>query len=117
MRFSYLISCLVPALLLGAVNVSHAADKKAKPVLLYSRYFNAEGEDRYLPEGNYKAFLEKLSSTFKVVVHNQQLSQEILKGIDVVLIANPSDKPAKEHSAPHHFSSKDIVALNAFVLR
>ena len=101
MRFSYLISCLVPALLLGAVNVSHAADKKAKPVLLYSRYFNAEGEDRYLPDGNYKAFLEKLRGDFEVVVHNKPLQAQTLKGIDVVLIANPSEKAAKDNPAPH----------------
>ena len=32
----------------------------ANPVLLYSRYFNAEGEARYLPEGTYAQVLKRL---------------------------------------------------------
>src|SRR6476646_211025 len=104
MRFFQVFSCLVPTLLASAVIVAHAAETKSKPVLLYSRYLNAEGEDRYLPEGNYKAFLEKLRGDFQVVVHNKPLQAQTLKGIDVVLIANPSEKAAKDNPAPHHFS-------------
>jgi hypothetical protein len=100
MRFTHLFSCLVLAVLPGALHLSHAADAKSKPVLLYSRYFNAEGEDRYLPNGNYKAFLEKLRGDF-----------------DVVLIANPSEKAAKDNPAPHHFSSKDIAAIDGYISR
>ena len=47
---------LALAFLLLPVNLVQAADSAAtsKPVLLYSRYFNAEGEDRYLPDGTFK---------------------------------------------------------------
>src|SRR3954469_22441976 len=99
MQFPHLLS----ALLASAVIVADAAETKSKPVLLYSRYFNAEGEDRYLPDGNYKAFLEKLRGDFEVVVHNKALQPQTLKGMDVVLIANPSEKAAKDNPAPHHF--------------
>src|SRR6185503_19048178 len=34
-----------------------AAGSSTKPVLLYSRYFNAEGETRYLPDGTFKEIL------------------------------------------------------------
>ena len=36
----------------------------SKPVLLYSRYYNAEGEERYLPDGNYSAVIKQLSADF-----------------------------------------------------
>ena len=117
MRFTHLFSCLVLAVLPGALHLSHAAETKSKPVLLYSRYFNAEGEDRYLPDGNYKAFLEKLRGDFEVVVHNKPLQAQTLKGIDVVLIANPSEKAAKDNPAPHHFSPKDVAAIDGYISR
>ena len=117
MRFSHLFSCLFAALVLCMPGVAPAADAKSKPVLLYSRYFNAEGEDRYLPDGNYKAFLEKLRGDFEVVVHNKALQAQTLKGIDVVLIANPSEKAAKDNPAPHHFSPKDVAAIDGYISR
>ena len=39
---------------------------QSKPVFLYSRYFNAEGEDRYSPDTAYKDVLEKLRAEFDV---------------------------------------------------
>jgi hypothetical protein len=117
MRYPHLLSCLLPAIVLAASGLTHAAETKSKPVLLYSRYFNAEGEDRYLPDGNYKAFLEKLRGDFEVVVHNKPLQPQTLKGIDVVLIANPSETAAKGNPAPHHFSPKDISAINSYISR
>jgi hypothetical protein len=117
MRFPHFFSCLLATILVASSGSAPAAETKSKPVLLYSRYFNAEGEDRYLPDGNYKAFLEKLRSDFEVVVHNKPLTAQTLRGIDVVLIANPSDKAAKDHPAPHHFLPKDISAINAYISR
>ena len=84
-------------------------------MFLYSRYFNAEGEDRYLPDTAYKEVLTKLQTEFEVRVHTNALNGGSLAGVNVVLIANPSDKPVAGHPAPHHFSAADIRALTRFV--
>jgi hypothetical protein len=86
-----------------------------KPVLLYSRYFNAEGEKRYLPDGTYKAILEKARDAFEVRVSNEPLNRQTLAGVNVVLIANPSDKANGQNPPPHHFSDTDIRELTRFV--
>ena len=56
---------MLTALCLGSVAVAPgivraAETASAKPVLLYCRYFNAEGETRYLPDGNFKEVLSRL---------------------------------------------------------
>lgn len=94
-----------------------AADAGAKPVLLYSRYFNARGESRYLPDGNYKEILRQLRRDFDVHVHDRPLTQETLAGVRLVLIANPSDKAVGANPPPHHVSEADIRALTEFVDR
>ena len=38
----------------------------AKPVVLYSRTWNAEGETRYLPDGSYSGILAKLKESCEV---------------------------------------------------
>src|SRR6266850_2065289 len=68
------------------------AGSKSKPVLLYSRYYNAEGENRYLPDGTYKEVVQRLREDFEVRVHNQPLTRGTLAGVKLLLIANPSDK-------------------------
>src|SRR5438046_596811 len=88
---------------------------QSKPVFLYSRYFNAEGEDRYSPDTAYKDVLEQLRAEFDVRVHAEPLNNTALKGVNVVLISNPSDKAVAGHAAPHHFSAADIRALTRFV--
>src|SRR5437870_2590440 len=89
----------------------------AKPVLLYSRYFNAEGESRYLPEGNYKDVLGRLAGDFEVRADDQPLTRQNLADVKLVLIANPSDKAVEGHPPPHHVSPADIETLTAFVRR
>src|SRR5882762_9094454 len=86
-----------------------AADSQTnpKPILLYSRYFNAEGETRYLPEGNYKDVLDRLGADFQVRVHNKPLTRQSLADVKLLLIANPSDKPVGTHPAPPHFARRD----------
>jgi hypothetical protein len=91
------------------------AKPKNKPVFLYSRYFNAEGESRYLPDGNYKDVLARLSADFEVRVHSKPLTAETLADVALVLIANPSEKAVGAHPAPHHFSLADIEVLTGFV--
>ena len=91
------------------------AQTKTKPVFLYSRYFNAEGETRYLADGNYKDVLERLGADFEVRTHNQRLTPKALAGVKVVLIANPSDRAVGSHPPPHHISANDARALADFV--
>src|SRR2546427_5217405 len=93
-----------------AAKRADGADTKSKPVLLYSRYFNAEGEARYLPDGNYKDVLSRLSADFEVRVHNQPLTAATLRDVKLVLIANPSDKAVGQHPPPHHVSDPDVKA-------
>jgi hypothetical protein len=106
----------VVAFLLFVVSlcVASAADK---PVFLYSRCFNAPGEARYLPDGNYKDLLQRLSNDFRVRVNGEPLNALSLRDVDVVLIANPSDKAAGTNPPPHHVDARDIKELTAFVER
>ena len=92
-----------------------AADARARPVLLYSRYFNAQGEGRYLPDGTYKQIVQALREDFDLRVHNKPLTRETLADVRLVLIANPSDKAVGGHPAPPHVSPADIRALTDFV--
>ncbi len=87
----------------------------AKPVLLYSRYYNAEGEGRYLPDGTYKDVLQRLRSDFAVRVHDQPLTRESLADVKLLLIANPSDKAVGANPPPHHISTADIKVLAEFM--
>jgi hypothetical protein len=107
------------ALLSFLVCVSNvlAADsaRKNKPVLLYSRYYNAQGENRYLPDGTYKEVLRRLRDEFDVRVHNQSMRSRTLADVDLVLIANPSDKAVGTNPPPSHVSAADIEVLSDFV--
>ena len=118
-RFFYNLSALrtialVTALLSAAWPAAGAAED-AKPVFLYSRYFNAKGESRYLPDGTYKDVLDRLRGDFDVRVSDAPLNAETLKGVAVVLIANPSDKAAGRNPPPHHCSPADVRELTRFV--
>src|SRR5580765_5998150 len=99
--------------LFGTPHLAHA--QAAKPVLLYSRYFNAKGESRYLPDGTYKDVLGKLADTFTVRVSDEPLTAATLKGVAVVMIANPSDKAVGNNPPPHHCSAADVVELTRYV--
>lgn len=106
------LSLLCGCVLLAGGFSSGAAEK---PVFLYSRYFNAQGESRYLPDGNYKEVLELLSQDFEVRVHDKPLSAENLKGVAVVLVANPSDAAVGANPAPHHVDETDIRGLSEYL--
>lgn len=106
---------LVALCVLALAAAVQAAD--SKPVFLYSRHFNAAGEARYLPEGNYKDLLTRLAQDFDVRVHDRPLTAETLAGVNVVLVANPSDKGVGSHPPPHHFDARDIAVLTDFVKR
>jgi hypothetical protein len=94
---------------------SACAAAEHKPVFLYSRYFNAVGENRYLPDGNYKEVLDLLRNEFEVRVNDKPLNAENLKDVNVVLVANPSEKAAGNNPAPHHVDQTDIREITRFV--
>lgn len=105
-------------LLLGLIPRGLAAPEPSrgtKPVFLYSRYFNAEGEQRYLPDGTYSNVLQRLRSEFDVRIHGEPLTTKTVSGVKVLLIANPSDKAVGANPPPHHFATEDIDALTSFV--
>jgi hypothetical protein len=104
------------ALALSAAATTFAADT-AKPVFLYSRYFNAPGEARYQPDGTYKALLEKLTNDFIVRVSTNSLTAQTLRDVSVVLIANPSEKAVGTNPPPPHVTTRDITELTQFVER
>lgn len=86
-----------------------------KPVFLYSRYFNAVGENRYLPDGTYKDVLGRLAKDFEVRVNDQPLTPENLKGVNVILVANPSDEAVGGNKPPHHVDNKDIEEISKYL--
>lgn len=100
---------------IGAALISGNAWAADKPVFLYSRYFNAEGETRYLPDGTYSEVLDRLKEEFEVRVHAEPLTSETLAGVDVVLIANPSAEAVEDNPEPPRFSRRSIRALVRFV--
>ena len=109
---------LTPALaVLAAVFLSPFAVSadKTKPVLLYSRYFNAKGEARYLPDGTYKNVLDQLRGHFDVRISEDPLTADQLRDVAVILIANPSAEAVGTNPPPHHCSPEDVRELNAYV--
>ncbi len=92
-----------------------AADSKAKPVLLYSRYYNARGENRYEPEGTYKQVVQRLREDFDVRVHDRPLTAGALADVKLLFIVNPSDKAAGNNPPPPHVTAADITVLTDFV--
>src|SRR5262245_12707480 len=104
-------------ILFASVAVLFAADipSSSKPVLLYSRYYNAQGESRYLADGTYRDVLRRLRDEFDVRVHSQPLNSQTLTGVNLVLIANASEKAVSTNQPPPHVSAADIRALTSFV--
>lgn len=91
-------------------------DSSSKPVLLYSYYFNAEGENRYPADGNFSEYMMELQKDFEVRVHAEPLNEETLSDVKVLLIANPNDKAVEGFPPPHHVNDSDIETLTAFVI-
>jgi hypothetical protein len=116
MKFHWKIFCFCATALLPSFPLpASPAEESSKPVLLYSRYFNAPGESRYLPDRDYKGVLERLSADFTVRVHSEPLTTQTLAGVAVVLIANPSDKAVGTNPPPNHVSAADVETLDEFV--
>lgn len=103
------------AILSFFIDTQSHADQEQKPVLLYSRYYNAEGETRYLPDGTYSDILAALGEEFDVRVHSERPSKKVLKDVDVILISNPSLNAVNDHSTPAHLDKTDQKVLLKFV--
>jgi len=105
--------CLV---IIGAGAVSSvgravAADQPAaKPVLLCSLRYHAEGEEQYLPTGNYSEFIERMNEQFDVRVNADAMSPATLKGVGVLLIVNPSEA-ARGGKTPPHVTERDAYEI------
>jgi unsaturated rhamnogalacturonyl hydrolase len=108
--------CLIALLLASAAHAAPAAAADAaKPVFLWSGYFNAKGENRYTPNGNYRDVMDRLRKDFEVRIDSEPLNAQTLKGVSVVLISNPNDKASKTNPPPHHMSDEDVTELTRFV--
>lgn len=86
-----------------------------KPVLLYSRSWNAVGEARYQPDGTFSRILAKLGESFEVKVSADPVTTGGLSGVAVVVIANPSDKAVEGNPPPRHLETSDRAVLTSFV--
>ena len=107
---------LLVAATASSVEAAEAATPAAKkPVVLYSRAFNAQGEARYLPDGTFKDVLGQLARNFDVRVSAAPLDRKTLDGVSVVVIANPSDKAVGTNPPPRHMLAVDILNLRQFV--
>ena len=117
--FRLRLSAICCAFLLAAassVDAAEAATPAAKkPVVLYSRAFNAVGEKRYEADGTYKDVLGRLAQNFDVRVSAAPLDRKTLEGVSVVVIANPSDKAAGTNPPPRHMLAVDILNLRQYV--
>ncbi len=101
----FLLSALFA--LFGA-DLSAAADK---PVLLYSQWLNAPGENRYPADGNYSQAMAALREEFTVRTNAEPLNARTLADVKVLLIANPNERAHTTNPPPHHLSSEDAIAL------
>src|SRR5947208_15243290 len=110
-RTALFVLCALGAVL-AVLNPAEAADGK-KPVLLYSRYFNAAGETRYLPDGTYKDVLTRLRAEFDVDVHGQPLNARTLAGVKLLLIANTGDKAVGDDTPQPRVPPADTRATAA----
>lgn len=105
---------LVAALLMSATGAGPlvAADK---PVLLYSHYLNAPGENRYPADGHFSQVMEALREEFTVKVDAEPLTPGKLAGVKVLLVANPNADAHQSNPPPHHLTGSEGIALYNWV--
>ena len=95
--------------------VLQVAARAEVPRVLYSRYFNADGEARYLPDRDYSEILAHLERSFEVRANRSEPTEDVLKEIDVLLISNPSANAVGDGPKPPGFSTPMIERLVDFV--
>lgn len=91
----------------------YAADK---PVLLYSQYFNAPGENRYPADGDFSEVIDALRKDFTVLTNADRPDEKLLADVKVLLIANPNDLAHTTNPPPHHIAGADAVALYNWIV-
>lgn len=109
------VLCLLLTCVSALVGTALASQPASKPVFLYSRYFNAAGEARYLPDGTFSDVLQRLEQHFEVRVNKDPLTHSRLADVRVILIANPSEHAVGTNPPPNHFSEADIDLLTRYV--
>ena len=105
---------LVPLLLLVACTIPGIAAEK--PVLLYTQYFNAPGENRYPADGDFSEVIGALKKNFTVRTNSDAFTAKTLADVKVLLIANPNDRPHGANPAPHHIAGKDAITLYNWIV-
>ncbi|HAV64894.1 MAG TPA: hypothetical protein DCY13_21305 [Verrucomicrobiales bacterium] len=98
----------VAAFVAASPAFARAADQ---PVLLYSQYLNAPGENRYPVDGNYRPAMEGLDQEFDIRVDAEPLTAERLAGVKVLLIVNPNQSAHQTNPPPHRLSAEEGIAL------
>lgn len=88
-----------------------------KPVFLYSLYYQAPGENRYPPNGSYQELLENLRATFEVRISDSRPTDQLLRGVSVVLLANPNEHAVGTNPPPPHLQRAEAQTLARFVER
>ena len=88
-----------------------------RPVLWYCLHYQAKGENRYAPDGAYHDVLEILRRKFEVRVSDVEPTVGTLRGVDVILIANPNDRAFGTNPPPAHLSGLNIGTLTRFIRR
>ncbi|MBI1175978.1 hypothetical protein GC207_00905 [bacterium] len=104
------------SLLLGLAFVIGNCTAAEKPVLLYSQYFNAPGENRYPADGDFSEVIGALRNDFMVRTNSDVLTTKTLADVKVLLIANPNDQPHGTNPPPHHIAGQDAITLYNWIV-
>ena len=113
--------CMIVVVVAGAAlaGLAHAAEEPeaaaAKPVLLYSLYYHAEGQTQYLPDGSFSEVLKRLGEDFEVRWNAERPGRRTLQGVSVLLIVNPGDVAWGGAKPPPHFTEREVYEIGLFV--
>jgi hypothetical protein len=102
----------VLSLLVTALSVESAD----RPVLLYSQYFNAPGENRYPADGVFNQVITALDRDFTVRTNSEPLTAQTLADVRVLLIVNPNDRAHGTNPPPHHLAGTNAIALHNWIV-
>jgi hypothetical protein len=99
---------LILSLISGTGSLAGAAER---PVLLYSQFLNAPGENRYPADGAYRRVFDALREEFTVRTNAGPLNAQTLADVKVLLIANPNDRAHGANPPPAHLDGERAIAL------
>lgn len=87
----------------------------SRPRWLYTLAYHAEGDPRYLPDGDYQELFRRLSVDFEVETTKARPTPAGLRDVSVLFIASPNDKAVGNGPPPGHVSADDARAILDFV--